>query len=72
MWISFICFLCRMMGHITDEVLPDDIMRNITDDIISDISDNIMSLAEQIWNKGYPQEITKAESYFGKQLQDVN
>ena len=70
MWMRNICLWCRAMQNITQEVMPDRIIRDITDDIITDIPDDIISPAERMYmNKVYPETIIKAESYFGTQLQ---
>ena len=60
------------MVYITDEVMPYDIINDITAEIISDITDEIISPAEQILNKGYQEKVFKAGNYFCKQLQFLN
>ena len=36
------------MGHITDEVMPDDIISDVTVDIIIDITDDVIIQVKQI------------------------
>jgi hypothetical protein len=36
------------MGHITDDVMHDDIISDVTDDIIIDITDDVINQVKQI------------------------
>ena len=38
----------RVMRHITDEVMPDDIISDVTDDIIIHVTDDVINQVKQI------------------------
>ena len=44
------------MGHITDDVMHDDIISDVTDDIIIDITDDVINQVKQIWHTRYPKK----------------
>ena len=48
MWMWNDCFWCCVMGHITDDVMHDDVISDVTDDIIIDITDDVINQVKQI------------------------
>ena len=51
-----ILFWCCVIGHITDDVMHDDVISDVTDDIIIDITDDVINQVKQIENKRYPEK----------------
>ena len=44
------------MGHITNDVMHDDIISDVPDDIIIDITDDVINQVKEIKNKMYPEK----------------
>ena len=51
------------MGHVTDGVMHDDIISDVTDDFIIDITDDVIKQVKQIYNKRYPEKETRQKFF---------
>ena len=46
MWMLNFCFWCRLMKRISNEVMSNDVISDITDDTIRDITDDVITPSE--------------------------